>query len=126
MSGASTCVLMSPTPVLLRSLKRLLEPELEVVAMSDNTVSCVEAIKDLEPDVVLVDVDPDQRPFLRRLLARRPELRIVALSEHAESARVQELLDLGVLGYVNKLGVTDDLTAALRAASRGESFFSSP
>jgi DNA-binding response OmpR family regulator len=54
---APTCVLAAGDHVLMRSLKRVVDPDCEVVAMVDNTVSLMDSIQALEPNLVVIDID---------------------------------------------------------------------
>ena len=117
---------MSRTTVLLRSLKRLLEPEFEVVAMCDNTVSLTDALDQLEPDATVIDLDPNLDRFVVHLLERRPRLCVVALTDEPRADRIRTLEQAGVAGVVGKLELADELPAALRAVLRGETYVAPP
>jgi DNA-binding NarL/FixJ family response regulator len=58
----------------------------------------------------------------RELRSRRPELRILLLSMHANERYVYEALKAGASGYVLKTVADRDLVEACRAAMRGERF----
>ena len=117
---------MSKTTVLLRSLKRLLEPEFEVVAMCDNTVSLTDALDQLEPDATVIDLDPDLDHFVVHLVNRRTASRLVALTDEPRPDRIRTLEEAGVGGVVRKLHVAEELPAALRAVLRGETYLAPP
>ena len=81
---APTCILAAREPVLLRSLKRALDAEIEVVAMVDNTVSLESSIASLEPDLLVVDLDllgVDAARILELLSGRRELPPLIGLSE---------------------------------------------
>ncbi len=57
----------------------------------------------------------------RRLLAIRPEARVVMLTSFADHERVMEALDSGAVGYILKDAESDELLRAVRAAAGGDS-----
>ena len=67
---------------MLLSLKRLLEPSLEVAAMADNVLSLADALDQIGPDLLVLDCDsaefgtPD---LVSRLRIRHPYLPILVV-----------------------------------------------
>jgi two-component system response regulator NreC len=113
--------------MVLRSLKKLLEPEFEVVAMADNALSLMDAVGALEPDLVVADLgigSLDEGKWLRHLKRRYPEVRLVALGEDDDKTVSGEVLRWGVQGYVLKSSSATDLIPAVRAVVRGETYVS--
>ncbi|HMN93914.1 MAG TPA: response regulator transcription factor [Hydrogenophaga sp.] len=98
---------------------------IEVVGeASDGTE--VEALADsLQPDVVVMDVSmPDLNGIeaTRRLLARYPALRVIALSAFVYRRFVLDMLNAGAVGYLSKTAAGDDLVRAIRQASARKVF----
>lgn len=78
-----SCILAASSFELLRSLKRTLEPDVEVVAMVDNQVSLRDAMLALRPELVVLDLELlGTRPgkLIRVLRARLPEVRLILLA----------------------------------------------
>ena len=113
-------------PVVRRGLSELLgaAADIEVVgAATDGDDAVRRALAD-DPDVVLMDVSMpnlDGVAATRRLLAERPEARVVMLTSFAERERILEALDAGAVGYLLKDAEPDELMRGVRAAARGES-----
>ena len=110
-------IVIAEDSVLLRDgLTRMLSDHgHEVVGAIDGTVGLVQLVEDLQPDLVILDVrmppthtDEGIRAALE-LRARRPELRVVVLSQYVEENYASELLsgELGGVAYVLKDRVTD-------------------
>jgi hypothetical protein len=111
------CALASTAPAVLRSLKRLVEPELEVVAMCDNLVSLTSAIVDLRPGLIVTD--RLAQGDVVRLATRFRGTGVIALVE--DDTSTEPLLEAGV-SVVRKLDAAEELPDALRAVQRGERY----
>lgn len=123
-------ILLADDHALFREALRMvleLEPDIEVVGEAQGGLQVLQAIALAQPDVVCMDVNMpglngvETTRELRRL---HPEARVVGLSAHVDLARVAEMLDAGALGYVIKGSAGSELMAAIRAASRNETYLS--
>lgn len=75
--------------------------------------------------VLVLDIELPGRSGLDaidELRQRHPEMGIVVLSMHSESRFGIRALKEGALTFISKTVAPDDLTAAIRAAARGERF----
>jgi DNA-binding NarL/FixJ family response regulator len=107
------------------SLKALLEAageDYKVCGLAENGREAVDAVDELKPDLVLMDV---RMPVLdgvaatRMLKAKHPSLRILMLTTFEDDEYVREALRYGVSGYLLKSIPTAELLASLRAALSG-------
>ena len=74
-------------------------------------------------DIVLLDMDlgdDDGIAVARSLLERRPALRIVGLSAHAETHYPLTLLEVGGRGFLSKRCSAHDLVSGLQRVARGD------
>ena len=98
--------------------------DVEVVdAVGDGETAVATALAH-SPDVVLMDASMpgvDGIEATRRLVALRPQTRVVMLTSFADHERVIEALDSGAIGYILKDAESDELLRAVRAAAAGES-----
>ena len=98
------------------------DPDLEVVAEAADGQLAVELARQALPDLVLMDLS---MPVLngadatRRILAERPETRVVILTSFSERERVADALQAGAVGYLLKDSEPAQLVAALHAAAAG-------
>lgn len=102
--------------------RKLLEPEYEVVATVGDGLSLLKAAKELQPDVVLVDVG---MPLLNGLDATRklkktmPKVRVIVLTMNSDPDIAAEALDIGASGYLLKNSQGEELIKAVREVVRG-------
>lgn len=104
-------------PPMLRSLKRLLEPRFEVAAMTDNVLSMLDALKEISPDLLVLDTASQEfgAPDLPvRLRQRYPGLRIVLVGDDPEPPPPSATADVD-LTYVSKDSAGDALIPAADA-----------
>jgi two-component system, response regulator PdtaR len=90
----------------------------EVVGEARNGIEVVERARELEPDLVLLDVkmpELDGIEAARRILAERP-VPIVLVTAYDEEALVERAVDAGVFGYLTKPFREQDLLPAIRTA----------
>ena len=115
-------------PVMLTGLRKLLEPELEVVdAVMDGT-ALLAAAERLRPDLVLTDVGMpglDGIEATHRLRAALPDVKVLILSIHAEPSRVRAAFEAGAWAYLPKTSAPEEIERAVHEvlASR---FYVSP
>lgn len=100
----------------------------DVVGEACDGRDVVDIARQLEPDVVVMDV---AMPGVNGLTATRalkrafPSISVVALSRHSDDAYVQELLRAGASGYVLKQSSSAELVAAIRAVAGGQHYLDS-
>jgi len=127
MSGSLRIVLADDHEVVRAGLRALLEGAagMEVVAEAQNGAEAVERACELKPDVVVMDVS---MPVMDGVLATEqlarvcPEVRVVALTAHDDSAHLRRLLQAGAAGYVLKRAATDELVRAIHVVADGGTY----
>ncbi len=114
-------------PIVRQGLKTLLEGHSgwQVVGEAADGAEAVEKAKDLNPDVMVLDVTMPRMNGLEacRLLRRQsPALEILFVTQHDSPQMMREALEAGARGYVVKSNAARDLLAAVEAVSEHRVF----
>src|SRR5262245_58893403 len=122
-------VILADDHTMMRAgLRALLENEgVEIVAETGDGRDAVTLIATHQPDIAILDISmPGLNGIEVASVVREssPRTRILMLSMHAEEGLVARALRAGVSGYLLKDSAPDELSAALRALSRGDSYLS--
>ncbi|RPI26531.1 MAG: DNA-binding response regulator [Chloroflexota bacterium] len=118
-------VLVDDHVVVRSGLRMLLEgvPDAEIVGEAGTAREALALVKQLEPDVVLMDIGlPDLSGIeaARQIKLENPQVAIVALTIHEDEEYFFKMLDAGASGYVPKRAAPEELLTAVRAAAAGE------
>jgi DNA-binding NarL/FixJ family response regulator len=97
-------------------------PDVHVVGTAADGERAVVQARDLDPDVVLMDIRMpklDGVAATRRILSTDPEVRVVILTSYEDDEQVAEARQAGAVGYLLKHSDPPDVVAAVRAAYEG-------
>ncbi len=100
--------------------------EFEVVGEAGTGEQALELVKELQPELVLVDVAMPRMNGveLTQQVARNwPHVKVLILSMHKDSNYVRECLRAGAKGYVLKESVDAELLHAIRTVAGGGAYF---
>lgn len=116
-------------PIVRHGLKQMIdaEPDLVVCGEAQSDREARAAIRELNPDIMIVDVSlaqGDGLDLVREVHAQRPELPMLVLSMHDETIYAQRLLAAGARGYIMKEAAFDQLLVALRRVLGGAVYLS--
>jgi DNA-binding NarL/FixJ family response regulator len=98
------------------------EPDLSCVGTAAGVSQALDMIERLRPDLVVMDVqlgDGDGIVATAELTGRYPELRVVVLTAHIDTALMQRAAAAGACSLLPKDGFLSDMLAALRTSRRG-------
>jgi DNA-binding NarL/FixJ family response regulator len=130
-AGASpkTLLVVDDHPLLCRGLIALIEsqPGLAVQAAVSTRVAALNAMRESEPDLVIVDLalgDADGLDLIKEIKTRYPALPSLVLSVHDEATYAERALGAGALGYVNKQQLGETVIAAIQHVLAGETYMS--
>jgi Response regulator containing a CheY-like receiver domain and an HTH DNA-binding domain len=104
-----------------------LGPTVEVVGEAASVLEAVPLIKELDPDVVLLDVhlpDGGGHAVIAQVAPERPGVRFLALSVSDAAEDVIDVIRAGARGYVTKTISGAELTEAIHRTADGDAVFS--
>lgn len=100
---------------------------MQVVGEAGNGLAAVEMTRKLKPHVVIMDVvmsGLDGVEATRQIKSEQPEVRVLALTMHAERRLILDMIRAGASGYMLKEHTFDDLVNAVRTLVAGQSYLS--
>lgn len=117
-------LLVDDHAIFRQALRGMLEKEagIEVVGELGDGAQVEEAVARLTPDLVVMDISMPTVNGIeatRHLMARFPQLRIVALSAFGYKQFVMEMMEAGALAYVVKSSAGEQLMQAIHSALKG-------
>jgi two-component system response regulator NreC len=118
-------LLVDDHEVVRSGLRMLLESQhdIQIVGEAGTAAEALEAVEELEPEVVLIDIGlPDMSGIevTERIRKIRPEIALVALTIHEDKEYFFKMLEAGATGYVPKRAAPEELLTAIRAAAQGQ------
>jgi NarL family two-component system response regulator LiaR len=99
-----------------------LDPEIQVVGEAANGQEAVAMARELQPDVVLMDLlmpVMDGLQATQTIRAEMPEVEVLALTSVLEGTSVTRAIRAGAIGYLLKDTDAEQLHRALRGAAEG-------
>jgi DNA-binding NarL/FixJ family response regulator len=101
--------------------------ELHIVGKASDGLEAVHKAEELRPDLIVLDIGlPTVNGIeaAHRIRKLAPHSKILFLSQESSPEVVQEVLNLGALGYVVKAYAESELLAAVEAVCQGRQFLS--
>lgn len=100
-------ILVDDHTMIRRGIRRILEkhPNILVVAESGTGTDAIGLVQQLQPDLLLLDIElPDMKGYevARELRARQSNVSILVLSTCDDDYFIEEVLQAGINGYLNK------------------------
>jgi DNA-binding NarL/FixJ family response regulator len=122
-------ILADDHAVLRHGLSKSLQTEkdMEVIAQAKDGRSTVELVKELNPDVVIMDIGmPDLNGIeaTRQIAQERPKVKVIALSMHSSKNFIMEMFKAGAVGYLLKDCEFDELVNAIRLVVNNKTYIS--
>jgi DNA-binding NarL/FixJ family response regulator len=120
-------VLVDDHSLFLAGVRAELGDAVEIVGEAGSVADAVPLIKQLDPDVVLLDVhlsDGGGDTIINSVSPERPGVRFLALSVSDAAEDVISVIRAGARGYVTKTISGDELAAAIDRVAAGDAVFS--
>lgn len=117
-------------PIVRRGIGMCLarQPHMEIVGEAGDGREAIRLARELQPDIMLMDIDmPEVSGLVVADLLRRelPKIKVLILSMHTNKEYVLRIIQCGARGFVLKEAPTDELVRAIECVSAGEAYFSS-
>jgi len=131
MTKKISVLLVDDHAILRAGLRSLLATydDIEVVGEASDGEEAIRKVRELKPDVIVMDV---QMPGMNGLIATRyimeeyPDARILMLTQYGNKEYVLPLLEAGAGGYVLKQAADTDFVKGIHAVYEGNSYLYPP
>jgi NarL family two-component system response regulator LiaR len=100
-----------------------LEKDIEVIGEAANGREAVEQARELDPDVILMDLvmpELDGIQAIQEIKAHRPDAKVLVLTSFATDDKIFPAIKAGALGYLLKDSDPAELAKAIRQVNAGE------
>lgn len=113
--------------IVREGLRTLLEaqPDIEVVGEATNGEEAVDRTKEVQPDIILMDITMPGMNGLeatQQIKQQNTDVKILILTMHESDEYLFKFIDVGASGYFVKGGSSSELISALRMVWRGDLF----
>lgn len=95
-----------------------IEQDLQVVGLAHNGEEAIQKVEELQPDIVLMDIDMPQMNGLSatKIISQRfPEVKVIFLSGHDDDTYLSKSLRAGAKGYLLKNTTAEELVLKIRS-----------
>ncbi len=102
-----------------------LHDDIEMVGEASEGKEAIEKVRELVPDVVVMDIAMpglDGLEATRRIRKEIPKVKVLVLTQHDNKEYILSSIKAGAAGYVPKTALGSELVSAIRAIHRGDSF----
>jgi DNA-binding NarL/FixJ family response regulator len=125
----SRIFLVDDHPIVRQGLALLInrEPDLIICGEADGAPSALQAIPNVLPDLLVLDISldgPDGLELLKAIRIKDPILPVLVLSMHDESSYAERSLRAGANGYIMKQEATEKVLVAIRRILEGKVYLS--
>lgn len=116
-------------PIFRQGLLKILEtdPSLEIVGESGDGEEALQSLKELSPDIAVLDIAMPGRSGLEIVKETQKEglsIHFIILTMFSEEEYFNEAMELGVKGYLLKDNAASDLLSCLKSVAEGKYYVS--
>jgi len=101
--------------------------DMEVVGEAANGSEALKMVKELEPNVVLMDVAMPIMGGLeatRRIRKEFPRTKVLVLTQYDDKEYVFPIIEAGASGFISKVAASSELASGIRSVYHGDSYLS--
>lgn len=118
-------VLAEDHPVVRKGIKDILDsaPDIEVAGEAGDGEEALRMVQEHKPDLLLLDMELpvlDGVEITEKLNQTESGVKILVLSSYSDRGYIQEMISLGVSGYLIKDEVPEYIIKAIRGVTQGE------
>jgi DNA-binding NarL/FixJ family response regulator len=129
MSKEIRIVIADDHPIVRTGLRTVIDadPLLQVLGEADNGETALASIVELQPDIVVLDINmppPDGLAVAQQLRQQQLPVEIIFMTMHKGEALLKEAVELGVKGFIVKEAAVNEIVGCIKAVAAGQSFFS--
>lgn len=123
--GKTTILLADDHPLFRQSIRSVLDKEqdFQVVGEAADGEEAVRLAKELQPDIVLMDITMPKLDGLeatRQIKAAHPEIAVLVLTIHSDDQHIIGILEAGAAGYLTKSVFGEEIVQSVRGVVTGE------
>lgn len=102
-----------------------LDPSYQVIKVYDNTQSLLDEVADLQPQVVILDINIAPISGLdavKLIREKSPSSRTIGVSMHNQPSFAKRMISNGAMGYVTKNSTKDEMYKAINEVMEGKTY----
>ncbi|MBI3651279.1 MAG: response regulator transcription factor [Acidobacteria bacterium] len=116
-------------PIFRKGLRQVIETDarLKVVAEADDGIAALELLRQLRPDIAILDIHmPNMSGFelAQAVQQQGIEVAVIFLTMHKAEDLFNAAMDMGVKGYVLKDSAVTDIIGSIKAVLDGQPYIS--
>lgn len=103
------------------------EEDMKVCGEADNGVDALKKIEELQPDIVLTDIDMPKMSGIeiaKVIRSKKIKTKVIMLTLHDDESFYNAAMDSGAMGYVLKDAAISDIIKAINTVNNGKYFIS--
>jgi DNA-binding NarL/FixJ family response regulator len=111
--------------IIVEGLRRILEPEYEVLGAVHDGRALVESVQRLKPDAVITDISMpllNGMEAIRQIKLSDPRTKIIVLTMHTDAIYVTEAYEAGANAYVVKQSGASEMLSIVRNVFNGVTY----
>lgn len=100
---------------------------IQVIFEASDGYEAVEKVQELKPDIAILDISMPRLDGVQaseKILGLGLNTQIIILSMHSDPIIIQQLLKIGVRGYLKKDALTEELVLAVHSAMQRKTYLS--
>ena len=128
-TGKHRILIVDDHPIFRHGLAQLInqEEDLYVCGEAEDYHGAMKAVKDLKPDMIIVDItlkDTSGIDLIKEIHKIRRDLAMLVISMHDESLYAERALRAGARGYIMKQEASESVVRAIREVRQGSIYAS--